>query len=252
MTTRRIPIIGLVGGIGSGKSALAAAFESLGCRHLDADRLGHEILTRADVYAELVTTFGNSVLAPDGRIDRQRLAAVAFADEASTATLNRIVGPALWPEFRRRALEAADASFNPSPLGEGGPQGPGEGFRPTAAPSPTVAAYVSPRAVILDAALLFESETNDLCDAVVFVDAPEDLRRQRVLASHGWTWDEVLRRQARQIPLSRKRELADFFCTNDTDLDALRAAAQQILTEVSQRFSSPQGQNKCRSGPGPT
>jgi len=244
--TRKIPIIGLAGGIGSGKSALAAAFEALGCRRIDADRLGHETLNRAEVYAELVTTFGNSILAPDGRIDRSSLAAVAFADDASTATLNRIVGPALWPEFRRQALEAADAIFNPSPSGEGGPQGPGEGLRPTTAQSQR-----NPVAVVLDAALLFESQCNDLCDAVVFVDAPEEQRRQRVLASHGWSWDEVLRRQARQIPLSRKRELADFLCTNDADLDALRAAAQRILTEVSQRFSSP-GQKKCRSGPGPT
>jgi dephospho-CoA kinase len=222
MTTRRIPIIGLVGGIGSGKSALAAAFEALGCRCLDADRAGHETLARAEVYAELVTTFGNSILAPDGRIDRARLAAVAFADDTSAATLNRIVGAALWPEFRRRALEAADSA-------------------PPEVP-----------AVILDAALLYESETDDLCDAVVFVDAPENLRRQRVQAAHGWSWDEVLRRQARQFPLSRKRDLADFLCTNDGNLDALRAAAQRILTEVCQRFSSPKGQNNCRSGPGPT
>ncbi len=212
MTTRRLPIIGLVGGIGSGKSALAAAFEALGCRRLDADRLGHEIIARADVYADLVTTFGNSILAPDGRINRAALAAVAFADDASTATLNRIVGAALWPEFRRQALEAADNA-------------------PPEVP-----------AVILDAALLFESDSQDLCDAVVFVDAPEDLRRQRIQSSRGWSWDEVLRRQARQFPLSRKRALADFFCTNDGNLDALHATAQRILTEVCQRFSSPKGQ----------
>ena len=221
--TNRIPIIGLVGGIGSGKSALAAAFESLGCRRLDADRAGHDMLARADVYAELVTTFGNSILAPDGRIDRQRLAAVAFADDASTAALNRIVGGALWPEFRRRALEAADAA-------------------PSQAP-----------AVVLDAALLYESETADLCDAVVFVEAPDEVRRRRLHSARGWTWEEVLRRESRQFPLSRKRALADFLCTNDADLNALRATAEQILADVRERFSSPNGQKTARrSGLGPT
>ena len=80
----------------------------------------------------------------------------------------------------------------------------------------------------------------------------DERRRQRIQSSRGWTWDEVLRRQARQFPLSRKRALADFLCTNDGNLDALRAAAQRILTEVSRRFNPSPGQNKCRSGPGPT
>jgi len=208
MTTRRVPIIGIVGGIGSGKSALASAFEHLGCRRLDADKVGHEMLARADVLCELLAEFGPGIQAGDGRIDRSRLADKAFASEAATARLNEIVGGALWPEFRRRALDAADH------------------------PADDV------QAVVLDAALLFESQTDDLCDGVVFVDAPDDARRKRVEDTRGWDWEEVRRRERRQFPLSRKRTMADFTVKNHSDLDHLRSEARDILARVRQRFFS--------------
>lgn len=208
MTTRRVPIIGIVGGIASGKTATARAFESLGCRLLEADKVGHEMLARPEVYAALLSEFGDGILAADRRIDRPRLAARAFAAEESTAQLNEIVGGALWPEFRRRALEAADH------------------------------AGADVGAVILDAALLYESETDDLCDAVVFVDAPDDARRERVKESRGWDWEEVVRRESRQFPLSRKREMADFVVKNHRGLDRLRDEARGILARIRERFFS--------------
>jgi dephospho-CoA kinase len=209
MTTRRVPIIGLVGGIGSGKSALAGAFEELGCLRLEADAVGHEMLLKAEVYGELVTTFGRGILGPDGQIDRPRLAERAFASPEDAAALNRIVGGALWPEFRRRALAAADHA---------GPE---------------------VQAVVLDAALLYESETDEICDSVVFVDAPDDLRRERIKKTRGWDWKEVGRREARQFPLSRKRGVADVVCVNATDLEHLRREARGILSRVRERFSTP-------------
>jgi dephospho-CoA kinase len=208
MTTRRVPIIGIVGGIGCGKSAMASAFEAAGCTEVDADTAGHEMLLKADILCELVTEFGNGIIGPDNRIDRSKLAAVAFASDEATGRLNAIVGGALWPEFRRRAMEAADH------------------------------AEASVQAVVLDAALLYESETDDLCDAVVFVDAPDDVRRLRIETTRGWNWEEVLRRESRQIPLSRKRELADFVVSNHCELDHLRTEADRILAAVRERFFS--------------
>lgn len=209
MASKRVPIIGIVGGIGSGKSTVARAFEALGCRLIDADRLGHEMLSRAEVFAELVTEFGPGIQGEDGRIDRGSLARVAFADEASTARLNEIVGGALWPEFRRRSLEAAD---HPA---EGEP------------------------AVVLDAALLYESGADDLCDAVVFVDAPESTRRRRVAEARGWDWAEAARREARQFPLSRKRAMADFSISNAGPKDRLAEDVRGILAAVRKRFFTP-------------
>jgi dephospho-CoA kinase len=224
MTTRRVPIIGIVGGIGSGKSALARAFEALGCRRLDADTVGHEMLRKAEVFAELVQTFGEEIL-DDGRtINRSRLAARAFASEAATADLNRIVGGALWPELRRRALEAADHA---------GPEVP---------------------AVVIDAALIYESETDEICDSIIFVDCLDEVRRQRVAGARGWVWDEVLRREARQFPLSRKRGLADEHCANTAGLEHLQDEARRILELVRKLFLSPNVQPECnaRKSTGPT
>jgi len=209
MTTRRVPIIGVVGGIGSGKTALAGEFEKLSCARLEADAVGHEMLARADVCAELVAEFGDGILGPDGRISRAKLAAKAFASASATARLNEIVGGALWPEFRRRALEAADH----------------------AAPGL--------QAVVLDAALLFESETNEICDCVVLVEAPDAVRRRRVKQSRGWDWQEVRRREARQIPLSRKRQMADFVINNTSGLEHLCREARGILVRARERFFSP-------------
>jgi len=209
VTTKRVPIIGIVGGIGSGKSSLARAFEDLGCVRLEADKVGHEMLARADVFAELVTEFGDGILGDDRRVDRPKLAAAAFASEQATRRLNEIVGGALWPEFRRRALEAADHAANET------------------------------QAVVLDAALLYESESNDICDAVVFVEAPDDVRRQRVKETRGWNGQEVRRREARQFPLSRKRQMADFVLQNTAGLDHLRREARGILTRVRERLATP-------------
>ena len=208
MRTRRVPIIGIVGGIGSGKSALAAAFEELGCVRLDADKVGHQMLARAEVYCELVTEFGQEILGQDKQIDRSRLAAVAFASDEATRRLNEIVGGALWPEFRRRALEAADHAAD------------------------------GVRAVVLDAALLYESETNQICDGVVFVDAPDDVRRQRIAESRGWDWEEVRRREKRQFALSRKCRMADEVRTNTGGLDHLGQQARELLTLFRERFFS--------------
>jgi len=206
--TRRVPILGVIGGIGSGKTAASRAFESLGCRVIEADKVGHEMLAKAEVFCGLVTEFGRGIVGADGRIDRPSLARVAFASPEATRRLNEIVGSALWPEFRRRALEAADHAGAEVP------------------------------AVVLDAALLVESECEDLCDAIVFVDAPDEVRRRRIESTRGWTWEEVRRREDRQIPLSRKRELADFVVENTGEIDHLRNEARGILSAVRQRFFS--------------
>ncbi len=205
----KVPIIGIVGGIGSGKSALSRAFEALGCVRIDADAIGHMVLDDPEVRVALVERFGPEIVAADGRISRPVLGRRAFADQQSTDDLNRIVGSRLWSEFSRRVREVAT---NPPP----------------AAP-----------AVVLDAALLYENNLEQICTVVVFVYAPDDLRRVRVEARRGWDWAEVERREARQISSSRKQQMADFTVNNDQDLDHLSSEAARILKLTRAAFIFP-------------
>ena len=143
-------------------------------------------------------------------------AAAAISNPGVAAALLRadLAEPAQVESLWRRALEAADHAADDTP------------------------------AVVLDAAPLYESESEDICDAVVFVDAPDELRRQRVKTTRGWDWEEVRRREDRQFPSSRKRQMADFVIQNTSDLDHLRREAHGILDRVRKRFLSP-GNNKA-------
>ncbi len=87
------PVIGIVGGIGSGKSTIAAEFAKLGCKVIDADRIAHELLEEPPVREKVVGLFGQAVLDSSGKIDREKLAEVVFADDHMLASLNRIIHP---------------------------------------------------------------------------------------------------------------------------------------------------------------
>lgn len=168
-------MVGLSGGVGSGKSTIAAFFRNEGARIIDADRVGHEVLDRPDVRAGLVRDWGPGILRR-GRVDRAALARVAFRDRRSVRRLNRRVHPAILREIRRRIAR-------------------------------------SPRWVVLDAALLHETGADRLCDRMVFVDAPATLRRRRT-AARGWAPGELARRERCQRPAAYKEKKADYVINN--------------------------------------
>lgn len=170
-------VIGLTGGIGAGKSRLAAELAVGGAVAIDADRVGHELLERAEVRERVVAEFGPGVLGPDGAIDRAALGAVVFGDAGRLDRLEAILHPRMAAEFLER-IESAGA----------GPR------RVT---------------VVLDAAILHEAGWAELCDHVVFVDAPAAIRHGRLAETRGWSAAEIARREVAQWPLDRKRRLAD-------------------------------------------
>src|SRR5262245_56189573 len=97
------PIIGLTGGIGSGKSTVATMLGELGAAVIDADKVGHDVYRPGtDGFRRVVETFGTDVVAADGTIDRRRLGARVFADRAELARLNALVHPLIGDEIRRR------------------------------------------------------------------------------------------------------------------------------------------------------
>lgn len=196
------PVVGLVGGVGSGKSTLARRLaERYGVAVIDADAAGHRALTDPAVKTRIRRRFGDDVFA-SGEVNRSRLAKLVFGPSpehaAAKADLEAITHPVI-----RRALERQIAECQAS----GAP------------------------AILLDAAVLLETDWHETCHAVVFVETPEPLRKARV-AARGWTEAEWARREASQLPLSEKRRRADAVIDNSGPLDAaadgLAAAIERL------------------------
>lgn len=208
-----IPVVGLIGKIGSGKSAVAAILAARGGAVIDADRVGHELLREPAVRQEVVTRFGETVLdrrvaaeARPAQIDRQALGAIVFADPGKRHELEAILHPLMRDRFRREIERI-------SRQGEA-------------------------RLIVLDAAILLEAGWDELCDCVAFVDAPDTARSERVAKQRGWTIDAMRRREAAQWPSERKRLCADIVLTNDSDFDSLDREVgrlDELLSDLSSR-----------------
>ncbi len=194
---RRKPVIGLVGGIGAGKTAAAAAMARRGGAVIDADRLGHEALEQPEVRAALVRRWGPGVLKPDGSANRRVIAGIVFDDPAELKALEALV----FPYIGRRAGEEVERARND----------------PAA------------RFVVLDAAVMLEAGWDGACDRLIFVEAPRDVRLARLAARSGWTADQVAAREAAQLPLPAKLARADAVLVNDGSPERLQGNVDRLL-----------------------
>lgn len=193
------PMIGLIGGIGAGKSTVAGRFAELGACVIDADKVGHEVLDVPPIQARIVERFGAKVLGTDGKVDRRRLGAAVFSDTQARKDLEAIVHPAMRDLFVERI---GKAMLDPAiPL------------------------------IVLDAAVLLEAGWGDVCGKIVFVDASRPARMARLLANRGWTEEELARREAAQLPLDEKRRRADVVLANEGDPGLARAQVDQWFRE---------------------
>ncbi len=191
-------VIGLLGGVASGKSAVARVFAELGAETLDADAEAHRVLDEPDVQERIRRAWGDDVF-EGGRVGRARLAERVFRRRGEIEKLNAIVHPRVVERLRGRIRAARE---------RGAP------------------------AVVLDAPLLLEAGMADDCDALVFVDTPDERRRRFAAEQRGWPPEEAARREARQIPLDEKRRRADFVLHNTGSLDDLREQARALWREL--------------------
>ncbi len=198
---RRVPVIGLAGGIGAGKSHVARVFARLGCVVVDSDAEARAALETTPVKALLVEWWGPGVLTTDGSVDRSRVGAIVFAEPAERARLEGLIHPLV----RTTRAEVVDRARR-----EGAP------------------------GVVIDAPLLFEAGVDKECDAVVFIDAPREVRLERVLRGRGWNEDELRRREAAQWSLDRKRAASRYVLTNPAERSdaGIEAEASRILQEL--------------------
>jgi dephospho-CoA kinase len=193
------PVIGLLGGIAAGKSSVAAQFAKLGCAVVDADRIAHEVLLEPEVRRAVRERFGDAVFAPSGEVDRRALGAKAFAGREGLEALEAIIHP----ETCRRAEKAVAEA------------------RQSAVP-----------AVILDAPLILEKGLDRLCDFLVYIGAPEHVRRSRAGQTRGWDPSEVARREATQVSLKTKQDRADYTVDNSTSPEHTLEQIQTILSQI--------------------
>jgi dephospho-CoA kinase len=196
---RQIPVIGLAGGIGSGKSTVARILGELGCVVSDSDGEARAALQREPVRSRVVERWGAGVLSGDGAVDRGAVARIVFADAGERAWLESLIHPLL--KATREALRAEAA------------RGGATGF-------------------VIDAPLLFEAGLDGECDAVIFVDCPREARLSRVRASRAWDGAELERREKAQLPLDEKRRRSDYFVRNADDPDALRAGVREVFDQI--------------------
>jgi dephospho-CoA kinase len=192
-----VQMIGLTGGIGSGKSTVASLLAARGAVVVDADAIAREVVEPGSpVLARLAERFGPDIVGPEGRLDRARLAERAFADEESRRDLDAITHPAIGEEFLRRVA---------------------------AAPAGAV--------VVHDVPLLAEAKNPARYRGIIVVEAPRELRLAR-LSARGIPAADAERRMAQQATDEERRALATWVLDNSGDLDSLRAQVDALWPEL--------------------
>lgn len=190
-------VIGLVGGIASGKSTIARLFEEIGKgKVIDADKIGYQVLNIPYVRKRLIAHYGKEALTKSKQVNRRYLADVCFCNRKNITFLNNLVHPFICKEISRQVKN------------------------------------IRKGLIILDAALLLETELDRICDCLVFVDTPYKTRLQRVVNERNWTEDNLIQRERFQMPLRFKKNKADFIIYNRNNLTSARRQVIQILNNI--------------------
>ena len=186
-------VIGLTGGIGTGKSEAARILEEIGAYIIDADRLGHSAyLPHSEIWEEVVKEFGDGVLLPDEEIDRKKLGSIVFNDPVQLAKLNEIMHPRMG-KMVANLIEGADAEV-----------------------------------VVVEAALLLEAGWDALVDEVWCTGASEDIVIDRLKARNGLDKEEAQKRIKAQMSVDERKSRSQVMIENNGDLAQLTTVIEQI------------------------
>ena len=190
-------VVGLTGGIASGKSTVSRMFEDLGARIIDADRIAREVVVPGrEAWSKIVEHFGRGILLPDGSIDRVKLGRIVFDDASTRSALNSITHPIIIAEIAGRVATYIEQD---TPL------------------------------VMIDAALLFETGVKgSAVGEVILVIAEEEVQVARIVRRNGLSPEDARKRIAAQMPLEEKRRLADHVIDSSGTLDETRRQVEAL------------------------
>jgi len=194
------PIVGLIGGIGSGKSRVADAFARHGGRIVAGDPLGHEALRQPDILARVAGRWGQQVLDQQGQVNRRKLGEIVFAVDTERLELERLVFPFITQRINEEVARVQVDS---------------------------AAAFV-----VLDAAVMLEAGWNKVCDLLVYVDVPRATRLERLRSQRGWTEIEIAQREQAQWPLEQKKALADHVIDNSGSESLMERRVAAIVGQL--------------------
>lgn len=183
-------IIGLTGGIASGKSFVAALLAENGAVVMDADQIAHDVLADPQVLQTLADRWGTHVIKEDGSPNRSEIGIIVFADNEDATAEKKFLEQQIHPRVRKRIQEQLEVAQQ-----EGKP------------------------AAILDIPLLHESSWDERCDLIIHVDTPLEVRQARA-AARGWSSGELAKRESTQLPVIEKRQKADHFISGECEKSA--------------------------------
>ncbi len=207
-------VIGLTGGIGSGKSTVAKILEEHGAVILSADLVGHEVYQPGrPAWQELVEAFGREIIAADGTIDRKKLGAIVFADpndQRPLRRLNSITHPRMKGMMREQLAELGEQGVN---------------------------------IAVLEAALLFDAAWDDLTDEVWVTVVPPEVAAARTAERSGLSVDEVLSRIKAQMSNEERIKRSDVVIDTDCDKEETQRVVEEQWKELQQRVNTPSAQS---------
>jgi dephospho-CoA kinase len=193
-------VIGLTGGIASGKSTVAKMLSELGAVVIDADKVGHEAFRpHTEAWRKVVAAFGKDILGQNEEIDRSKLAQLVFDDPKALKKLNRTMHPLMHRMVEKRIEELRR-----------------EGVE----------------VVVLEATLLIEAKWTDLVDQVWVTITPEDAVINRLVSQKGFTEEQAKARINSQIPISQRAKHADVVIKNDSDMDTLKKKVEGLWRKL--------------------
>ncbi len=180
---QRVTVIGITGGIASGNSTVAKMLRSLGASVINADNICHQLINTREIKNKICKKWGNDIQDKDGKINRRALGKIVFADKGKLLALNKIIHPKVIKQIKSQIAEITDKD--------------------------------KANVIVLDAALLVESNLTNLCDILLFVDSKKQICTKRAQKSRKWPLYETTKREKFQYTMREKREMADITINNN-------------------------------------